>query len=102
CRPEDGPAARGAGAQASILDGEPIALRPNGAPYPFQETMRRFGRVLDIEAMRASMPLSVFFFDCLRRDNEDLVPMPATARFEALTAALPAELLIARLVTSEV
>ena len=57
-------------AQTLILDGEAIALKPDGAPYPFQDTMRRFGRVLDIEAMRASMPLSVFFFDCLRRDDE--------------------------------
>jgi DNA ligase-1 len=63
--------------------------------------MRRFGRVLDIETMRATMPLSVFFFDCLRRDESDLVSMPTTARFEAMTAALPSELLIPRLVTSE-
>ena len=88
-------------AQSLILDGEAIALKPNGAPYAFQDTMRRFGRVLDIEAMSATMPLSVFFFDCLRRDESDLVSMPATARFEAMTTALPSELLIPRLVTSE-
>jgi len=99
--PEIVSAVRSAGARALILDGEAIALRPNGAPYPFQETMSRFGRVLDIEAMRAKMPLSVFFFDCLRRDDQDLVPLPASARFEALTAALPAELVIPRLITSE-
>jgi len=88
-------------ARSLILDGEAIALKSNGAPYPFQDTMRRFGRVLDIEAMRVTMPLSVFFFDCLRRDDEDLVPKPAAARFEAMTAALPSELLIPRLVTSD-
>src|SRR6266705_2969660 len=37
-------------ARELILDGETIALRPNGTPYPFQETMRRFGRKLDVEA----------------------------------------------------
>ena len=100
--PEIVSAVRRAQARALILDGEAIALKPNGAPYPFQDTMRRFGRVLDIEAMRATMPLSVFFFDCLRRDEQDLVPMPAAARFEAMTAALPSELLTPRLVTSEV
>src|SRR5207237_5335523 len=89
-------------ARALILDGEAIVLKPNGAPYPFQDTMRRFGRALDVEAMRATMPLSVFFFDCLRRDDQDLVPLPAAARFEAMSTALPAELLIARLVTGEV
>jgi DNA ligase-1 len=58
-----------------ILDGEAIALKADGAPYPFQETMSRFGRVQDIDAMRARMPLSVFFFDCLRRDDDDLVAL---------------------------
>ena len=99
--PEIASAVRQANAQALILDGEAIALRPSGAPYPFQDTMRRFGRVFDIEAMRATMPLSVFFFDCLRRDDQDLVPLPATERFAALTAAVPGELLIPRLVASE-
>ena len=84
-----------------ILDGEAIALKGNGAPYPFQETMSRFGRVLDIEAMRAKMPLSVFFFDCLRRDDRDLVPAPAAERFDALAGALGTELLIPRLVTGD-
>jgi DNA ligase-1 len=99
--PEIVAAVRSAQAQKLILDGEAIVLKPGGAPYPFQDTMRRFGRVLDIEAMRASMPLSAFFFDCLRRDETDLVSMPTTGRFEAMTAALPSELLIPRLVTSD-
>jgi DNA ligase-1 len=99
--PEIVAAVRSAQAQTLILDGEAIVLKPGGAPCPFQDTMRRFGRVLDIEAMRASMPLSVFFFDCLRREQNDLVSMPASARFEAMSAALPSELLIPRLVTSD-
>ena len=88
-------------AQTLILDGEAIALKQNGAPYPFQDTMRRFGRELDIDAMRATMPLSVFFFDCLRHDDENLVAMPADARFAAMSAALPSELLVPRLITSD-
>jgi DNA ligase 1 len=83
-----------------ILDGEAIALKASGAPYPFQETMSRFGRALDIEAMRAKMPLSVFFFDCLHRDGDDLLPLPASARFDALASVLPSELVIPHLVTS--
>jgi DNA ligase-1 len=100
--PEVVDAMRAARARRLILDGETIALKANGAPYPFQDTMRRFGRALDIEAMRATMPLSVFFFDCMRRDNDDLVPAPAAVRFEALTAVLPSDLMIPRLVTSDV
>jgi len=89
-------------AQTLILDGEAIVLKPNGSPYPFQDTMRRFGRVLDIAAMRETMPLSVFFFDCLRLGDDDLVPMPTSARFEAMAGALPSALLMPRLVTSDI
>ena len=89
-------------AETLILDGEAIALKANGAAYPFQDTMRRFGRVLDIDAMRQSMPLSVFFFDLLRRDQQDLIALPSVARFQAMTVALPSQLLMPRLVTSDV
>ncbi len=99
--PEIVAAVQAARARTLILDGEAIALKPDGAPYAFQETMSRFGRVLDIEAMRARMPLSVFFFDCLRRDERDLMALPGSERFAALTASLPAELIVPRLVTND-
>jgi DNA ligase-1 len=84
-----------------ILDGETIALAPNGAPQPFQVTMRRFGRKLDVEALRAELPLSVFFFDVLRRDAEDLADRPARERFEALADAAPKALVVPRIVTAD-
>jgi len=76
-------------ASALILDGEAIALGPTGAPYPFQVTMSRFSRAQDSDAMRAGMQLSVFFFDCMRRDDDDLAALPARARYEALAELLP-------------
>jgi DNA ligase 1 len=84
-----------------ILDGEAIALRPDGAPQPFQVTMRRFGRKLDVAGMRESLPLSVFFFDCLRLGTENYLDRPALERFDALARSLPAALLIPRLVTAD-
>lgn len=42
--PEIVEAVAGVGAGELILDGEAIALRADGRPFPFQETMRRFGR----------------------------------------------------------
>ncbi len=89
------------GARELILDGEAIALQPTGAPRPFQITMRRFGRKLDVAALRAELPLSVFFFDCLRRDAVDLVDRPARERFDSLAEALPGDLLVPRLVTGD-
>ena len=100
--PEVASVVRRARAESLILDGEAIALKASGAPYPFQDTMRRFGRQLDVEAMRASLPLSVFFFDCLRRDDRDLVSLAAGERFAALGDALSPEVLIPRLVTGDI
>ena len=85
-----------------ILDGEAIALRPDGRPHPFQVSMRRFGRKLDVEALRAELPLSVFFFDCLFRNDESLVDLGAGERRKALEAALPAMLVTPSLVTDDV
>ncbi len=84
-----------------ILDGEAIALRADGRPQPFQVTMRRFGRKLDVEAMRAQLPLRCFFFDALALDGETLIDRPGRERVAALDAALPGELRIPRIVTSE-
>ena len=97
--PEIVEAVRGSPVPELILDGEAIALQANGAPQPFQITMRRFGRTLDVPAMQASLPLSVFFFDCMRFGADALTEAPAAERVEALTRALPPQLLIPRLVT---
>ncbi len=48
-----------------ILDGEVISLQPDGRPQPFQITMRRFGRKLDVERMRQELPMTPFWFDLL-------------------------------------
>src|SRR5512143_77193 len=100
--PEVVAAVRDADAHTLILDGEAIALKPDGAPFPFQETMSRFGRILDIDEMRKRYPLSVFFFDCLRRDDQDLLARPASARHAALAAVLRGRRLAPRLVTGDV
>lgn len=71
-----------------ILDGEVIALSPDGRPLPFQETMRRFGRKIDVETLRAELPLSPFFFDLLRFDGTDLIDLPLVTRLEWLDAVV--------------
>lgn len=69
-----------------ILDGEVIALQHDGTPFPFQETMRRFGRRSDAEHVRDALPLTPFFFDCLMRDGHALTTAPQRERFGALVA----------------
>ncbi len=67
-----------------ILDGEVLALQRDGTPLPFQETMRRFGRRLDIDRLRTELPLTPFFFDCLYIDRRPLTAIPQRDRFAAL------------------
>ncbi len=99
--PEIVEAVRTLPAQSLILDGETIALAAGGAPQPFQVTMRRFGRKLDVERLRVELPLAAYFFDCLRRDDDTLVDQPASARFAALNALLPATMRVPRIITSD-
>jgi DNA ligase 1 len=88
-------------AESIILDGEAIALHQDGSPYPFQTTMSRFGRKLDVEKQRQLLPLSPFYFDCLYLNGEPLIDHPQRERFRILAGAVPPELVIPRLVTAE-
>jgi DNA ligase-1 len=97
--PEIVEAVQGLPVREAILDGEAIALRPDGWPQPFQITMRRFGRKLDVAAMRQSLPLRSFYFDVLALDGTPLIDRPAGERFAALRDALPDNLRIPRTVT---
>ena len=92
---------RQSSAASLILDGEVIALRPDGSPLSFQLTMRRFGRRLDVESLRAELPLSVFFFDCLLTDGVALTDRPATERYAALESAVPANARVPRRITDD-
>jgi DNA ligase 1 len=88
-------------ARELVLDGEAIALRPDGRPAPFQVTMSRFGSRVDIERLRDAVPLSEFFFDCLFIDGASLLGAPAHERFDAMRAVLPAAGIVPRLVTGD-
>jgi DNA ligase-1 len=73
----------------AILDGEAIALGADHRPLPFQMTMRRFGRKLDVAGLRGELPLSPFFFDVLYADGTSLVDEPYAARHAALARHVP-------------
>src|SRR5437867_1918015 len=67
-----------------ILDGEVVALDAAGRPLPFQELMRRFRRVHDVEALVGEVPLALHFFDCLVAEGRSLIDEPSERRWEAL------------------
>ena len=99
--PEIVEAARSWLSREIILDGEAIALGPDGAPRPFQTTMSRFGSKLAVERLREEIPLSPFFFDCLYLDGTSLIDERAEERFAALAEMLPAGVRLDRVVTQE-
>jgi len=84
-----------------VLDGEVIALRPDGRPHPFQVTAARTSSKLNVARLREETPLRVFFFDALRIDGADLLDLPYAERQEALVRTVPPGLLTPRLVTAD-
>lgn len=79
-----------------VLDGEVLALDAEGRPHPFQVTMRRFGRRLDVAALRAELPLTPFFFDVLHAGGEDWIDRPGSERWGALADLVPGDLRVPR------
>lgn len=67
-----------------ILDGEALAMMPSGKPFPFQDTMRRFGRKQASAQVRQQLPLTCFFFDCLHWDGRDVFDAPLHERARLL------------------
>jgi DNA ligase 1 len=78
-----------------VLDGEAIALRPDGRPEPFQVTSSRIAS--------GAAGVTPVFFDILHLDGEDLLDAPLRERDAALLRAVPdAALRVPRVVTAEV
>jgi DNA ligase-1 len=99
--PEVVDAVLGLPADRLVLDGEVLSLRPDGAPEPFQVTMRRFGRKLDVAALRATQPLHPFFFDVLHEGGGDLIDLGTAERLARLDQIVPAEQRMPRLVSAD-
>jgi DNA ligase 1 len=82
-----------------ILDGEAIAFDRHERPHPFQVTMRRFGRKLNVDELRQTLPIRAYFFDCLLLDGRSIADTPTHERFAALAQTVPASFRVPRLVT---
>ena len=91
-------AARSLPAERFVLDGEALTVDPDGRAQPFQVSA---SRVATRGTSAEQVPLSVFFFDLLHLDGEDLIDEPAHVRFQRLAALVPDQLLVPRLVSSD-
>ena len=88
--------ARALPVRSVVLDGEAIALRPDGRPHPFQVTASRFG-----SRGRTDLELTGWFFDVLHLDGEDLLDRPGAERAAALDAVVPAAGRVPRVVAED-
>jgi len=87
--------------RSAVLDGELIALRPDGRPQPFQVTAGRLGSRLDVERQRLAVPLTLYLFDVLHVDGQDLIDRAGAERHALLAAMTPEALRVPRTVTGD-
>ena len=73
-----------------VIDGEIVALAEDGRPS-FQRLQARMHltRGEDIDAARAAVPVTGFFFDCLAAEGRDLRRLPLAERKRCLALLVP-------------
>jgi len=84
-----------------ILDGEVLSFDRTGRPQPFQATMRRFGRKLEVELLRPDLPLTPVWFDLLYLNGGSWIDEPQRRRFAELASLIPPESLVPHRVTAD-
>ncbi len=72
-----------------VLDGEALAIAPDGRPLAFQDTMQAGGT------------MQPFFFDVLHVDGRDLLDQPLAQRLAVLDEVVPADHRVTRVETDD-
>jgi DNA ligase-1 len=86
----------------AILDGEVVAIGDKGKPLPFQDLMRRFRRVHEVDEVAEKIPLRLQIFDILYLGGRLLIDEPYEERWMLLKKICPEDLLTERIVTSDI
>lgn len=89
-------------AEEAILDGEVVAVGEGGKPMPFQDLMRRFKRVHEIENVMKEVPIKLYLFDLMYLNGKSLIDTPYEQRFELLTETCGGKFLAKRIIANEV
>lgn len=84
-----------------LVEGEVVATGQGQKPLLFQDLMRRFRRVHEVESMVKEIPLRLFLFDVIYVDGKLLIDMPYKERWSMLEGMTESQLLVTRIVTSE-
>lgn len=73
--------------EEAIVEGEALAVDPQGRPLPFQHLMRRFRRKHALAETVAEIPVQLHLFDALYLNGKTLLDSPYQERWQALEAA---------------
>jgi len=88
-------------AEAYIVDGEVVAIDASKKPLPFQDLMRRFRRVKEVEEKVREIPLNLYIFDLLRLGEKCLIDEAYQERWNLLAKICPEKYMAKRLITDK-
>ncbi len=88
-------------ADSFIVEGEVVAVNAAGKPLPFQELMRRFRRVHQIEATMQEVPVRLYLFDLLYLNGQSLIDQPNQERWQKLAKICDQSLLADRVIAND-
>ncbi|NIV97122.1 ATP-dependent DNA ligase [candidate division KSB1 bacterium] len=86
-------------AESAILEGEVVATSADGRPLAFQELMRRFRRVHEIEKIKHDVPIKLYLFDLLYLNGRTCIDSPYNQRILFLEQHCKSDILVHRMVT---
>ncbi|MEM2925919.1 MAG: ATP-dependent DNA ligase [Candidatus Bathyarchaeia archaeon] len=84
-----------------IVEGEVLAMDSSSKPLPFQDLMRRFRRVKEVEEKASEIPLRLYLFDILRLGEKSLIDEAYEDRWNHLRSICPEKYLAKRIITSD-
>ena len=89
-------------AREALLEGEVVAVGAEEKPLPFQDLMRRFRRVHEVNEMVKRIPLKLHLFDIIYLNGKTLIDATYEERWNLLSTICEAQLLANRIVTNRV
>jgi DNA ligase-1 len=84
-----------------LVEGEVVAVGEGEKPLPFQDLMRRFRRVHEVDTAMREIPVRLYLFDILYLGGKPLVDVPNDERWRFLASLCDGDLLAERMVTDD-
>jgi DNA ligase-1 len=81
-------------AKEAIIDGEIVAVDHRGRFQPFQEIMKRYGRIKETYDFAKHVPVALFLFDILHLNGMPLIDKPLMERKAILEKIVPSRMLV--------